>query len=47
MLFRFIREKDVFERYYKQHLTKRLIMGKSSSEDAEKSFIAKLKVFSL
>lgn len=43
-LFRFIGEKDIFESYYKQHLTKRLLQGRSISEDAEKSMIAKLKV---
>ena len=43
-LFRFIGEKDIFERYYKQHLTKRLLQGRSISEDAEKSMIGKLKV---
>ncbi|KAJ3092656.1 hypothetical protein HK102_004647 [Quaeritorhiza haematococci] len=42
-LFRFISEKDVFERYYKQHLAKRLLYGRSMSEDAEKSMIGKLK----
>ncbi|KAI9357043.1 Cullin [Zopfochytrium polystomum] len=44
VLFRFISEKDVFERYYKQHLAKRLLQGRSASEDSEKSFIAKLKL---
>ncbi|KAI9008595.1 Cullin [Hyaloraphidium curvatum] len=43
-LFRFLQDKDVFERYYKQHLAKRLLLGRSLSEDAEKSFVAKLKV---
>ncbi|KAI8811734.1 Cullin [Cladochytrium replicatum] len=43
-LFRFIKEKDVFERYYKQHLAKRLLFGKSVSEDAEKGMISRLKV---
>ncbi|KAJ3164196.1 Cullin-3 [Geranomyces variabilis] len=43
-LFRFVEEKDIFERYYKQHLAKRLLFGKSVSEDAEKSMIGKLKV---
>ncbi|KAJ3342199.1 hypothetical protein HDU93_002989 [Gonapodya sp. JEL0774] len=42
-LFRFIQEKDVFERYYKGHLAKRLLFGKSLSEDAEKSTVGKLK----
>ncbi|TPX52440.1 hypothetical protein SeMB42_g01414 [Synchytrium endobioticum] len=43
-IFRFIHEKDVFERYYKQHLAKRLLFGRSISDDVEKSMIAKLKV---
>lgn len=29
-----MQEKDVFEKYYKQHLAKRLLHGRSSSEDA-------------
>ncbi|CAI5526714.1 unnamed protein product [Closterium sp. Naga37s-1] len=43
MLFRFLHEKDVFEKYYKQHLAKRLLSGKTVSDDAERSFIVKLK----
>jgi len=43
MLFRFIQEKDVFEKYYKQHLAKRLLLGRSVSDDAERNMIAKLK----
>ncbi|XP_077224374.1 cullin-3A-like [Tasmannia lanceolata] len=43
MLFRYLQEKDVFEKYYKQHLAKRLLSGKSLSEDAERSLIVKLK----
>ncbi|KAI8918787.1 Cullin [Entophlyctis helioformis] len=43
-IFRFVHEKDVFERYYKQHLAKRLLYGRSVSEDTEKNMIAKLKV---
>ena len=34
MLFRFLQEKDVFEKYYKQHLAKRLLHGRTSSDDA-------------
>lgn len=33
----------IFFRYYKQHLAKRLLYAKSSSDDAEKSMISKLK----
>lgn len=43
-IFRFITEKDVFERYYKSHLAKRLLQGRSVSDDAEKGMLAKLKV---
>ena len=35
---------DVFERYYKQHLARRLLLNKSVSDDFEKSMISKLKV---
>ena len=44
MLFRYLHEKDVFEKYYKQHLAKRLLGGRSISDDAERSMIGKLKV---
>lgn len=43
MLFRYLQEKDVFEKYYKQHLAKRLLSGKTISDDAERSLIVKLK----
>nr|XP_043632849.1 cullin-3A-like [Erigeron canadensis] len=43
MLFRYLQEKDVFEKYYKQHLAKRLLSSKSVSDDAERSLILKLK----
>jgi Cullin family/Cullin protein neddylation domain len=42
-LFRFLHEKDVFERYYKQHLCKRLLHNRTTSHDAERSFMTKLK----
>jgi len=43
MLFRFVQEKDVFEKYYKQHLAKRLLLGRSVSDDTERNMIGKLK----
>lgn len=43
MLFRYLQEKDVFEKYYKQHLAKRLLSGKTVSDDAERSLLVKLK----
>ncbi|KAF8808726.1 Cullin-domain-containing protein [Phlegmacium glaucopus] len=44
IVFRFISEKDIFERYYKGHLSKRLLAGRSVSDDAERGMLAKLKV---
>ncbi|KAK2463401.1 hypothetical protein APHAL10511_004487 [Amanita phalloides] len=43
-VFRFVFEKDVFERYYKNHLAKRLLHNRSVSDDAERGMLAKLKV---
>ncbi|KIM33200.1 hypothetical protein M408DRAFT_325999 [Serendipita vermifera MAFF 305830] len=43
-LFRFITEKDSFERYYKSHLARRLLLNRSVSDDAERGMLAKLKV---
>ncbi|KAF9003928.1 Cullin [Cyathus striatus] len=43
-VFRYITEKDVFERYYKGHLAKRLLLGRSVSDDAERGMLAKLKI---
>ena len=42
-LFRHVQGKDAFEAFYKRDLAKRLLLGKSASVDAEKSFIGKLK----
>lgn len=41
IIFRFISDKDVFEKYYKNHLAKRLL--KSSINDLERTIIEKLK----
>lgn len=43
-VFRFLSDKDVFEKYYKQHLSKRLLSNTSVSEDGERQMIAKLKM---
>ena len=43
-VFRYLVERDVFERYYKGHLAKRLLLGRSVSDDAERGMLAKLKV---
>lgn len=42
-LFRQIQSKDVFEAFYRQDLSKRLLQSKSSSIDTERSFVSKLK----
>ena len=44
VLFRHIRDKDVFERYYKSHLAKRLLQGRSVSDDAERGMLTKLRM---
>ncbi len=43
VIFRYLQDKDVFENFYKQHLSKRMLSGRSVSEDAERSMISKLK----
>mmetsp|Transcript_20779 Transcript_20779/g.38663 ORF Transcript_20779/g.38663 Transcript_20779/m.38663 type:complete len:733 (-) Transcript_20779:261-2459(-) len=42
-VFRHIHDKDIFENFYKEQLSKRLLSGRSMSEDAESSVIKKLK----
>lgn len=42
-LFRLVHSKDIFEAFYKKDLAKRLLLGKSSSMDAEKSMVSRLK----
>jgi len=42
-LFRFVHGKAVFEAFYKKDLARRLLMGRSASNDAEKSMLARLK----
>jgi cullin 3 len=43
-IFRYVQEKDIFEKYYKQHLAKRLLLGRSVSDDAELNVIQRLKM---
>lgn len=43
-LLRYLLDKDLFERYYKKHLCKRLLMNKSLSTDHEQEMIRKMKV---
>ena len=43
-LLRYIHDKDMFERYYKKHLSRRLLMKRSISMDAERQMISKMKM---
>jgi len=43
VVFRYLSDKDVFESFYKQHLAKRLLSGRSVSDDAEKAMVSLLK----
>ena len=42
-LFRFVHGKAVFEAFYKNDLARRLLMGRSASDDAEKNMLSRLK----
>ena len=42
-LFRAVRAKDVFEEYYKKDLSKRLLLGRSASDDLERRVLSRLK----
>lgn len=42
-IFRYLQDKDLFENYYKSSLCKRLLANKSTSDEVEKTVIAKLK----
>lgn len=43
VVFRYLADKDVFEAYYKQHLAKRLLGGRSVSDEAERAMVSQLK----
>jgi cullin 3 len=43
VIFRYLMDKDIFENFYKTHLAKRLLGGRSVSSEAERSMIGKLK----
>jgi len=43
ILFQRLEDKDVFEKYYKVHLSSRLLENRSASSDQEKAVISKLK----
>ncbi|KAG8532630.1 uncharacterized protein KY384_002507 [Bacidia gigantensis] len=40
----YVQDKDMFERYYKKHLSKRLLTKRSFSMDAERQMISKMKL---
>lgn len=42
-IFRYLQDKDIFEGFYKNALSKRLLDQRSVNEDAEKLLIKKLK----
>ncbi|OCK85175.1 Cullin-domain-containing protein [Lepidopterella palustris CBS 459.81] len=44
VLLRYVQDKDLFERYYKKHLCRRLLMQKSISNDVEKQMISRMKI---
>jgi cullin 3 len=44
ILLRYVLDKDLFERYYKKHLCRRLLMNKSISNEVEKQMISKMKI---
>lgn len=44
VVFKFIDDKDVFQKFYSKMLAKRLVGQLSASDDAESSMISKLKV---
>ena len=43
VLFRFLQDKDFFERYYKQHFAKRLLGNKAASDEVERGVINRLR----
>jgi len=43
-LFAYLSDKDIFAEFYKKQLAKRLLLARSSSDDAERAMIAKLKL---
>lgn len=44
ILLRYVQDKDLFERYYKKHLCRRLLMNKSISNEVEKQMISRMKI---
>lgn len=46
IVFKYIDDKDVFQKFYSKMFAKRLVNQASASDDAESSMISKLKVSS-
>ena len=44
IVFKYIEDKDVFQKFYSKMLAKRLVNQTSASDDAEANMISKLKV---
>ena len=44
VVFKYIEDKDVFQKFYAKMLAKRLVQHNSASDDAEANMISKLKV---
>ena len=44
VIFKYVEDKDVFQKFYSKMLAKRLVQQNSASDDAEASMISKLKV---
>jgi len=43
-LLKYIQDKDMFERYYKKHLSRRLLMDKTASLEMEKQMVGRMKI---
>lgn len=43
VLFFYVNSKDIFEAFYRKYLSRRLLLGKSASEELERSIVSKLK----
>lgn len=43
ILVRYLQDRDMFQRYYQKHLARRLLHGKSESQDAENQLISRMK----
>lgn len=44
VIFRYVEDKDVFQKFYSKMFAKRLVQQNSASDDAEAAMISKLKV---